>query len=150
MNDINDLYQQMILDHNKSPRNFKKLENYTHFAKGHNPLCGDEIDIYVLIENNVIKDISFQGQGCAVSKSSASIMTTLLKGKTLEEAEEIYENFHKIVTSKIDDNINLDEMGKLAVFAGVRKYPTRVKCATLAWHTYENAKNGEKEITITE
>lgn len=150
MSDINELYQQMILDHNKSPRNFKVLEKYTHFAKGHNPLCGDEIDIYVLIQDGVIVDISFQGQGCAVSKSSASIMTTILKGKTLEEAQQIYNEFHHIVTSKIDDEVDLDKMGKLAVFAGVRKYPTRVKCATLPWHTYNNAANNKSDIAKTE
>lgn len=150
MSDINDLYQQLILDHNKSPRNFKELPGHTHSAEGHNPLCGDKIDIFLIIENDIIADIAFQGSGCAVSKSSASIMTTMLKGKTIAEAEKVFNQFHDVITSKIDDEVNIDELGKLGVFAGVRKYPSRVKCASLAWHTMHNAVNGMQDKAKTE
>ena len=128
MNELNELYQQVILDHNKNPRNFGVINPYNHTAEGHNPLCGDHIDIYVLIENNIIKDISFQGHGCAISKASASIMTTLLKGKKVEEAEEMFGKFHNIVTSEPHTELDFENLGKIAVFGGVREFPARVKC----------------------
>ena len=125
----------MILDHNKNPRNFGELKQYNHFAEGHNPLCGDQIDVYLDIENNIIKDLRFVGAGCAISKASASIMTTLLKGKNVDEARGLFNDFHKIVTADIEENIDELDLGKLAVFCGVREFPARVKCASLAWHT---------------
>ncbi|MEP0861777.1 MAG: SUF system NifU family Fe-S cluster assembly protein [Ignavibacterium sp.] len=149
--ELRELYQQVILDHNKAPRNFRKIENATNHAEGHNPLCGDNVTIYLVIdENNVIKDIAFQGSGCAISKASASLMTSMLKGKTVEEAEKLFHKFHDLVTDKLGDNFSVDEFGKLAVFAGVREFPARVKCASLAWHTLMNALHGKNESVSTE
>ena len=149
-NSLREIYQQVILDHNKSPRNFKVLENHTHTAVGHNPLCGDHIDVYLILDGGVIKDISFRGNGCAISKSSASIMTTVLKGKTVEEAEKWFEKFHEMVTGTNPEEIDEDELGKLAVFKGVREFPVRVKCASLAWHTLHTALKDENKIVSTE
>lgn len=143
MNDIQSLYQQMILDHNKNPRNFRDLEEPTHCAEGHNPLCGDEVTVFMNIKDDIIQDITFKGSGCAIATSSASIMTTVLKGKTIQEAEEFFKQFHGIVTASMDETIQTDELGKLAVFTGVREFPARVKCASLAWHTMSNAMHGE-------
>lgn len=149
--ELRELYQQVILDHNKAPRNFRKIENATNHAEGHNPLCGDNVTVYLIIdENNVIKDIAFQGSGCAISKASASLMTSMLKGKTVEEAEKLFHKFHDLVTDKLGDNFSVDEFGKLAVFAGVREFPARVKCASLAWHTLMNALHGKNESVSTE
>jgi nitrogen fixation NifU-like protein len=148
--ELRELYQQVILDHNKSPRNFRKLDGANHFAEGYNPLCGDKINIYLQLEGNKVKDISFQGSGCAISKASASLMSTIVKGKTLEEAEKIFEEFHNMVTGTHDEEIDLDKMGKLAVFAGVKDFPARVKCASLAWHTMNAALKDENEIVSTE
>ncbi|MFP4544434.1 MAG: Fe-S cluster assembly sulfur transfer protein SufU [Candidatus Kapaibacterium sp.] len=138
MNELQELYQQVILDHNKNPRNFGIIDHADHSAKGHNPLCGDQIDVYISMDGDKISEIKFEGAGCAISKASASIMTTILKGKTKEEARKIFEEFHELVTN---DNKNPDEIdiGKLAVFCGVREFPARVKCASLAWHTMINA-----------
>jgi nitrogen fixation NifU-like protein len=148
MNDeLNDLYQQVILDHNKNPRNFGKIDDPTHFAKGHNPLCGDKLDLYLVIEDNIIKDVKFSGSGCAISKASASIMTTLLIGKTIDEAKHYFEDFHNVVTSDTDKDIDYEELGKLAVFAGVRQFPSRVKCASLSWHTLMAALEREESIS---
>ncbi len=146
MTDLRELYQQLILDHNQHPKNFKELENATAVAEGHNPLCGDEITLYLIVENNQIQDISFKGSGCAISKASASIMTTLIKGKTVQEAEHLFQEFHKMITT----GETSDKMGKLAVLAGVHKYPSRVKCAILSWHTMNNALQGKEEPTKTE
>jgi nitrogen fixation NifU-like protein len=143
MNEIQSLYQQMILDHNKNPRNFGELSELTHCAEGHNPLCGDEVTVFMNIKDGIIQDITFKGSGCAIATSSASIMTTVLKGKTVKEAEEFFNQFHGIVTASMDDAIQTDELGKLAVFTGVREFPARVKCASLAWHTMNNAIHGE-------
>jgi nitrogen fixation NifU-like protein len=148
--ELRELYQQVILDHNKSPRNFREMENATQHAEGYNPLCGDHIDIYLLIEDGVVKDVSFKGEGCAILKASASLMTSILKGKTKEEAEKLFEKFHDLVTGKLGDNPNTDELGKLAVFAGVQEFPVRVKCASLAWHTMMNALKGKQEKVTTE
>lgn len=149
--ELRELYQQVILDHNKSPRNFKIIEAHNHFAEGYNPLCGDKIDVYALIEDGIVKDISFQGSGCAISKASASIMSSLIKGKPVAEAEMLFEKFHDLITGKVDSKNALEELGKLAVFAGVKDFPTRVKCASLAWHTMQSAiKNESSSITIEE
>jgi len=148
-NELRELYQQVILDHNKSPRNFKILEHANHFAEGYNPLCGDKIDIYLQVEDNIVKDISFQGQGCAISKASASLMSSLVKGKSLEEAEKIFTKFHDLITGKLGDNPDIEELGKLAVFTGVKEFPSRVKCASLAWHTMRSALNNNQETKVT-
>ena len=148
--ELKELYQQVILDHNKSPRNFRPMENATQHAEGYNPLCGDHVDIYLLIEDGIIKDVSFKGEGCAISKASASLMTSILKGKTKEEAEKLFEKFHDLVTGKLGENVTIDDLGKLAVFTGVQEFPVRVKCASLAWHTMINAIKGEQEKVTTE
>lgn len=149
--ELRELYQQVILDHNKAPRNFRKIENATNHAEGYNPLCGDNVTVYLIIdENNIIQDISFQGSGCAISKASASLMTSILKGKSVEDAEKLFNKFHDLVTDKLGDEVNLDEFGKLAVFAGVKEFPARVKCASLAWHTLMNALHGKSEKVSTE
>ncbi len=138
MSDLRELYQQLILDHNKNPRNFQVLDSATRSAQGHNPLCGDKVQIYLQIDNDRITDISFQGSGCAISKASASLMTDAIKGKTLNEVEEQFRKFHTMLTDPTNTP-DLDQMGKLAVFSGVRDYPARVKCATLSWHTLKAA-----------
>lgn len=148
--ELRELYQQVILDHNKSPRNFKKLEPASHSAEGYNPLCGDTIHIYLFVEDGLIKDVSFQGSGCAISKASASLMSTLVKGKTVDEAHILFEKFHDLITGKLGENPDIDELGKLAVFAGVQEFPARVKCASLAWHTMESALKEDKEKVTTE
>lgn len=140
--ELKELYQQVILDHNKSPRNFREMENATQHAEGYNPFCGDRIDVYLNIEDSIVKDVSFKGEGCAISKASASLMTSVLKGKTIEEVEKLFEKFHDMVTGKLGENPDIDNLGKLAVFAGVQEFPVRVKCASLAWHTLMNALNG--------
>jgi len=149
--ELRELYQQVILDHNKAPRNFRKIENATNYAEGYNPLCGDNVTVYLIIdENNIIQDISFQGSGCAISKASASLMTSMLKGKSVDEAEKLFDKFHDLVTDKLGSEINPDEFGKLAVFAGVKEFPARVKCASLAWHTMLNALHNKNEKVVTE
>lgn len=148
--ELKELYQQVILDHNKSPRNFRKIDKPSRFAEGYNPLCGDKIDVYLNFDNDKIIDISFQGSGCAISKASASLMTSMLKGKTRKEAEEIFNRFHNLVTDKLGDDPDIEDLGKLAVFAGVREFPARVKCASLAWHTMMNALNSNEEKVSTE
>ena len=143
MEDLRELYQATILGHNKKPRNFRVIEDASHEADGHNPLCGDQLTLYVKVtEDGAIADVSFQGSGCAISKASASLMTDHLKGKTLAEVDEDFERFHSLVTSSPSEEANLDGLGKLAVFAGVREYPMRVKCATLAWHALKSALDG--------
>lgn len=149
-NELRELYQQVILDHNKSPRNFKILEHANHSAEGYNPLCGDRIDIYVELENGIVKDIGFQGSGCAISKASASLMSSIVKGKTKEEAEELFNKFHNLITGKFDEDRDIEGLGKLAVFSGVREFPARVKCASLAWHTMISALNDEQKLVSTE
>lgn len=144
MDEIDALYEEVILDHNKNPRNYGVLEPATHKAVGHNPLCGDHIEIYLNVQDGVVKDVKFKGVGCAISKASASIMTTVLKGKTLDDIRSLFEEFHYTLTSKPEEPVNAEKLGKLAVFAGVRNFPVRVKCATLAWHTLMEAL-GEKK-----
>tara|TARA_B100000676_G_C17934903_1_gene763012 strand:- start:327 stop:788 length:462 start_codon:yes stop_codon:yes gene_type:complete len=151
MSELRDLYQEVILDHGKSPRNFGKLESKTADAHGHNPLCGDTITIYLELDKDVIKDISFEGRGCAISLASASLMTGLLKGRNIDDAQVLFAHFHKLVSDSnktMNVNIPTDDLQKLDVLAGVRDYPMRVKCATLAWHTFNAAlQNNTEEVT---
>lgn len=134
MDELRELYQQVILDHNKNPKNFGKLEPANRTAEGYNPLCGDRIDLYLQVDDGVIQNISFHGSGCAISKSSASVMTTVLKGKSVTEAEQLFKKFQKLITGD-SEAADSEELGKLAIFGGVREFPLRVKCAGLAWHT---------------
>ncbi len=144
MEGLRELYQEVILDHNKNPGNFHKLENANRKADGTNPLCGDHYTIYLKVEDGRRVDIAFEGSGCAISKSSASIMSQEVKGKTSEEVEKIFQLFHKVVTGEADALDHLEELGKLAAFAGVAEFPIRVKCATLAWHAMHTALNSEE------
>ncbi|MBV8894747.1 MAG: SUF system NifU family Fe-S cluster assembly protein [Acidobacteria bacterium] len=149
MADLRDLYQEVILEHSKAPRNYRELKPADHQAQGYNPLCGDRFTIYLQMEADRIRDISFQGSGCAISKASASMMTQSLKGKTRTEAHELFNNFHEVVTGQ-GGGRDQAELGKLAVFSGVCEFPLRVKCATLAWHTLEAALEGKQEAVSTE
>lgn len=150
MSALRELYQEVILDHNKSPRNFRKMEDATRAVDGYNPLCGDHYKIFVKVEGDVIQDISFDGAGCAISKASASVMSSVLKGKTKEEAERLFQQFHKLVTGDIEAEKNIEALGKLAAFAGVSEFPVRVKCASLAWHTMHAALEAKVETISTE
>ncbi|HKC71294.1 MAG TPA: SUF system NifU family Fe-S cluster assembly protein [Terriglobales bacterium] len=149
MADLRDLYQEVILEHSKQPRNYRELAGANHKAEGYNPLCGDHFTVYLKMDGEKIQDVSFQGSGCAISKASASMMTQSVKGKTLAEAEKIFEQFHKLVTGA-ERNGSQEELGKLAVFSGVSEFPVRVKCATLAWHTLHAALEGKQEAISTE
>ena len=149
MSDLRELYQEVILDHNKRPRNFRELDGADRHADGYNPLCGDKLAVYVNLDDGVISDVSFLGSGCAISKASASLMTDAVKGKTLVEAQHLFEKFHRMVTGDEGD-VDEDELGKLAVLAGVRDYPTRIKCASLAWHTLRAACDDNHEPVSTE
>jgi len=148
MSELTDLYQEVILDHNKKPRNFHKLADANRSAEGFNPLCGDQLQLYVKVEDGVIRDIGFQGSGCAISKASASLMTPALRGKSEKEADELFERFHRLVTK--DEATDPEALGKLAVFSGVREFPARVKCASLAWHTLRAALEGKQDKVTTE
>lgn len=150
MSDLSDLYQEVILDHNKKPRNFRKLEGATRTVEGVNPLCGDQLTLYVDLQGDRIADITFQGSGCAISRASASIMTDSLKGKTTAEAEALFEEVHRMLTSDRNAEIGTEGLGKLAVLSGVREFPTRVKCASLSWHALRNALKGEGGKVSTE
>ena len=147
--DLRDLYQEMILDHNKNPRNFRVLEHANHTAEGFNPLCGDRLKLYLTIDLDHIKDIGFQGSGCAISKASASMMTDSIKGKTTQEAEVIFQEFHQMLSGKNPDT-NPSKLGKLSVFSGVSEFPVRVKCATLAWHTLKAGMETSGKVVSTE
>ena len=147
--DLRDLYQEVIFDHNRNPRNFRVIENPSREVEGFNPLCGDRLTLYLDIENGVITDASFQGSGCAISTASVSLMTEIIKGKTEQEAEALFKSFHDMTTGK-DENVSFEAVGKLAVLAGVREYPARVKCATLAWHTLDAAIKNEANSISTE
>ena len=143
-----ELYQQLILEHNRKPKNFRKIESPTHFAEGFNPLCGDRYFIYLTLnDQQVIEDIAFEGEGCAISKASASMMTQTLKGKTIEQAKDLFDQFRRLVLGRLDDQNEKDNLGKLAVFSGVSKFPARVKCAALSWHTMSGAINNTQQIT---
>jgi nitrogen fixation NifU-like protein len=147
MSELTELYQQVILDHNKNPRNFREMQDADRTAEGNNPLCGDQLKLYVKIENEIIADISFVGSGCAISKASASMMTQAVKGKSREEAEKLFDEFHRMVTGKLNVEVEENNLGKLKVFAGVLEFPARVKCASLSWHTLHAALNNEKSVS---
>jgi len=147
MSELSELYQQVILDHNKKPRNFHKLENANRTAEGYNPLCGDHLNVYLHVEDGEVKEVSFEGSGCAISKASASMMTQAVKGKTKQEAETLFNEFHRMATGELDEENEPNQLGKLKIFAGVRDFPARVKCATLSWHTMHAALEGEQSAT---
>jgi nitrogen fixation protein NifU and related proteins len=150
MSDLRDLYQEVIVDHSRRPRNFKRLEGATHRAEGFNPLCGDRVVVYLKLDGDKISDVAFEGAGCAISTASASMMTESLKGKTAAEAGKIFDRFHGMVTSSPDGVGDSSELGKLAVFEGVCEFPARVKCASLCWHTLKNALTGNHELVTLE
>lgn len=150
MTDLRELYQEVIIDHGRRPRNFHEMAAANHHADGFNRLCGDKLTVYLQIENNIIKDISFKGVGCAISTASASLMTEQLKGKSIKEAEVLFENFHQLLTAEQAPDLSHNQFGKLTVLAGVRDYPSRVKCATLAWHTLHAALANEHQPVSTE
>ena len=150
MSELRDLYQQVILDHHRTPRNFRKLPRPTGTAAGYNPLCGDRVSVDVETEDGVIRYIAFQGSGCAISGASASMMTAALKGQTVAAAEETFDRFHRMLTESQPSRELTDALGKLAVFAGVREFPSRIKCATLPWHTARVALAGQAELVSTE
>ena len=149
MSDLNDLYQEVILDHNRRPRNFRAPEGANRRAEGFNPLCGDRLTLFLTVADGVIRDVGFQGSGCAISKASASLMTEAVKGKSVAEAEALFERFHRMVTAPPDAPV--ESLGKLSALAGVREFPVRVKCASLAWHTMKAAvKQDKPEVVSTE
>jgi nitrogen fixation NifU-like protein len=145
MSDLTDLYQEVILDHNRRPRNFRVLEDATHHAEGYNPLCGDRLSLFLKLDGDVITDVGFQGSGCAISKASASLMTDSLKGTAVSDARALFERFHRMVTTPPD--VEVEDLGKLSALAGVREFPVRVKCASLAWHTLKAALEQSKKAT---
>ncbi len=147
MDDLRGLYQEVILDHNRRPRNFGAIASPTHHADGHNPLCGDKLSLTLTVENGTVVNAMFQGSGCAISKASASLMTDAIKGKSVAEAEILFEAFHKMVTTPMDQEPDESAVGKLAVFSGVREFPARVKCASLSWHTLMAALGGKNETS---
>jgi nitrogen fixation protein NifU and related proteins len=148
MSDLRELYQDVILEHSKTPRNYRELQSANHKAEGFNPLCGDHFTVYLDLEGDKIQDVTFQGSGCAISKASASMMTQSVKGKSKEDAEKLFKRFHDLVTGAA--NGDRDSLGKLAVFSGVSEFPVRVKCATLAWHTLQAALEGKQDSVTTE
>ncbi|MSQ26012.1 MAG: SUF system NifU family Fe-S cluster assembly protein [Dehalococcoidia bacterium] len=150
MSELRELYQEMVLDHNSRPRNFKKLEGATHQSEGYNPLCGDRITLYLKMRGDLIEDLGFQGTGCAISRASASMMTQSIKGKTIEQAEEIFGAFHKMVTRDVGEPYDSDDLGDLEVLSGVAEFPARVKCASLSWHTLNAALEGKAQKISTE
>jgi nitrogen fixation NifU-like protein len=149
MPDLQDIYQEVILEHAKSPRNFRVLDDAEHKAEGFNPLCGDRCTVYIAMKGDVIDEVAFQGSGCAISRASASMMTQAIKGKTVEEAEELFREFQQVVTGQHGEELHA-KLGKLDAFAGVAGFPSRVKCATLAWHTLKSALHGERQPVTTE
>jgi nitrogen fixation NifU-like protein len=150
MADLRELYQATILDHAKQPRNFRVPEGANRQAAGHNPLCGDRVTVHVSLEDGVVEDVGFQGNGCAISTASASLMTQAVKGKSMAEVQKLFDAFHELLTAAPQQEVDLEGVGKLAVFSGVREYPVRVKCATLAWHTLRAALEGGRETVKTE
>jgi nitrogen fixation NifU-like protein len=150
MNDLRELYQSVILDHNKSPRNFGEIAAANRHAEGDNPLCGDQIAVQVALEDGVVKDVGFVGQGCAISTASASLMTEAVKGRPTEEVMRLFEDFHTLVTNDPKSEPDGEKLGKLAVFGGVREFPMRVKCASLCWHTLRAALAASDETVTTE
>jgi nitrogen fixation NifU-like protein len=151
MSELDELYQEVILDHNKSPRNFREIVDANRRSEGYNPLCGDHVTVYVNLADGVIRDISFKGSGCAISKASASMMTTELKGKSEAEAERVFDTVHKMLTGEMSvEESDLERLGKLKILSGVCKFPARVKCASLAWHTMNSALKGSDNVASTE
>jgi nitrogen fixation NifU-like protein len=149
MSDLRELYQQVILDHNRNPRNFRELPAATRRVEGYNPLCGDHYTVFVALDGDQIRDVSFTGNGCAISKASASVMTSTVKGKRTDEAQRMFDIFHKLVTGE-NAGLSEAELGRLAAFSGVSEFPARVKCATLPWHTLNSALDGQEEVVSTE
>ena len=149
MSDLRELYQQVILDHNRNPRNFKELPDATRRVEGFNPLCGDHYTVYLSLDGDVIKEVTFTGSGCAISKASASVMSSTVKGKSKEEAHRLFDTFHNLVTGDTS-SVDAADLGRLAAFSGVSEFPARVKCATLAWHTLRTALDGQQETVTTE
>jgi nitrogen fixation protein NifU and related proteins len=147
MSELNELYQQMILDHNRRPRNFRAIDAPSRTQEGYNPLCGDRLTLYVTLDGDVVRDVAFQGSGCAISKASASLMTEAIKGRTVDEARRLFDRFHQMITTPPDQPV--EDLGKLSVLAGVREFPTRVKCASLAWHTMKTAVADEADGLVT-
>ena len=147
MSELSELYQQVILDHNKKPRNFRKLEAASHTAAGYNPLCGDQLTIYLEVADDQVRDVGFEGSGCAISKASASMMTQAVKGKSKKEAENLFREFHSMVTGELNEELDENNLGNLKIFAGVREFPVRVKCATLPWHTLHAALNKQDQVS---
>jgi nitrogen fixation NifU-like protein len=150
MNDLRELYQEVILDHSRKPRNFRALEAANRQAEGHNPLCGDRATVYLRVEDGVVRDASFQGSGCSISTASASMMTESVKGKSRAQAEALFESFHDLITGESTAPPDAPELGKLEVFSGVREYPVRIKCATLPWHAMKAALNGGATVSTEE
>lgn len=150
MSDLRELYQELILDHNRRPRNRRKLEGADRHAEGYNPLCGDRISVFLSLEGDVVREVTFEGKGCAISTASASLMTEAIRGKTLEEAQALFRRFHGLVTGKPTGDPLESHMGKLEVFSGVSQFPVRVKCATLAWHTLKAAIDNVQQTVSTE
>lgn len=153
MNELGELYQELILDHNRSPRNLRRIEEPTAKAVGYNPLCGDRVTVYLEIADGVVRDVAFEGSGCAISTAAASLMTQAVKSRPVEEAHALFDRFRDLVTSdpgEVDEATASAGLGKLAAFAGVRRFPARVKCATLVWHTLEAALAGSGETVTTE
>jgi nitrogen fixation protein NifU and related proteins len=147
MSEINELYQETILEHNKNPRNFREIENAGKKALGNNPLCGDALQVFVAIEGDKIADVAFRGSGCAISKASASMMTQAVKGKTNEEAQQLFEEFTQMVRGEMDEETEENHLGRLKIFSGVREFPARVKCASLSWHTLHAALAGDETVS---
>jgi nitrogen fixation NifU-like protein len=147
MSELSELYQEVILDHNRNPRNFREIEGADMTADGRNPLCGDALRVYVMMEGDRVADVSFKGSGCAISKASASMMTQAVKGRTRDEAEELFHEFHRMVTGELDPDPGADRLGKLKIFAGVLEFPARVKCASLSWHTLNAALHGDDTVS---
>jgi nitrogen fixation NifU-like protein len=147
MSELSELYQQVILDHNKRPRNYRELEDANRVAEGHNPLCGDQLTVFMRMEDNVVSEVSFVGSGCAISKASASMMTQAVRGKTRQEAQVLFNEFHRMVTGELDEEREENHLGRLTIFAGVRDYPARVKCASLSWHTMKAALEGAESAS---
>jgi nitrogen fixation NifU-like protein len=147
MSEVNDLYQEVILEHNKNPRNFRDIPDADKKALGNNPLCGDALQVYIAMDGDTIKDVAFKGSGCAISKASASMMTQAVKGRTKDEADVLFDEFHRMVLGELDEESEETHLGKLRIFAGVREFPARVKCASLSWHTLHAALQGEGEIS---
>ncbi|MDF2867229.1 MAG: iron-sulfur cluster assembly scaffold protein SufE2 [Gammaproteobacteria bacterium] len=148
MSDLRELYQEVIIDHNRNPRNFHKMQDANKYAEGYNPLCGDQLNLFLKIAEDVIQEVSFEGSGCAISTASASLMTEALKGKTIQQAEALFNTVHGLLTK--DEATDWDRLGKLVVLAGVKEFPARVKCATLAWHTLHSALTNQVIAASTE